>query len=364
MVEEKTSSLAGLTEKEVYSKSNKEIISTDLIDHLIDEWITISNQKIPRIKPQKTWKDLLGTLQVRLGFNRMSYKIPTGLYAIGHPKDTSKVIVSANYKLTFDVIRQALVGENVWLLILDTKGINVWCAAGKGTFGSKELIYQIEKCQLKKLVNHRNLILPQLGATSMEPHLIKKYTGFDITYGPIRAADLKPFLKSRQVTEKMRQVNFNIMDRLILTPIELIHNLSFLIGFLVIATLLNVIVSINLFYLVPGLTLAIIISSVIFPIALPYLPFKSFSMKSIPLIIPYLYLLNQTSLYPMNQSIYYKGSHFILLSLLIMYQSFNFTGSTTFTSFSGVKKESQYLTILSVSALLIAMILIILGGVL
>ena len=69
----------------------------------------------------------------------MAYTVEPGLYSVGNPGNDSPVLVSANYKLTFDVLRRNLAGLNCWLLILDTKGINVWCAAGKGTFGTDEL---------------------------------------------------------------------------------------------------------------------------------------------------------------------------------------------------------------------------------
>jgi hypothetical protein len=39
----------------------------------------------------------------------------------------------------------------------DTKGINVWCAAWKGTFGTEELIRRIETSGLAAVVSHRTL---------------------------------------------------------------------------------------------------------------------------------------------------------------------------------------------------------------
>jgi len=42
-------------------------------------------------------------------------------------------------------------GRNLWILILDTKGVNVWCAAGKGTFGTEELVFRIADECLSKL---------------------------------------------------------------------------------------------------------------------------------------------------------------------------------------------------------------------
>jgi len=88
--------------------------------------------------------DRLGAWKVRWGIGRMDYAVEPGLYAVGKPDENAPVLVSANYKLTFDTLRMNLSGLDCWLLILDTRGVNVWCAAGKGTFGTDELINKLE----------------------------------------------------------------------------------------------------------------------------------------------------------------------------------------------------------------------------
>jgi len=107
---------------------------------------------------------------VRWGINRNKYRVGPGLYAVGTPGPESEVFVTANYKLTFDILRKNMTGLNVWILVLDTKGVNVWCAAGKGTFGTKELVSRIRLVSLERIVNHKRLILPQLGATGVAAH--------------------------------------------------------------------------------------------------------------------------------------------------------------------------------------------------
>ena len=72
----------------------------------------------------------------RWGINRMAHRVEPGLYALGNPTRDSSVFVTANYTLSFDALRAALDGRDVYILVLDTQGINVWCAAGKGTFGT------------------------------------------------------------------------------------------------------------------------------------------------------------------------------------------------------------------------------------
>ena len=91
----------------------------------------------------------------------MGHRRDPGLYLIGDPTPDSPVIVTANYTLSVDAVRAALAGIDCYLLVLDTKGINVWCAAGKGTFGTAELVRRIARTGLSEIVRHRTLILPQ-----------------------------------------------------------------------------------------------------------------------------------------------------------------------------------------------------------
>ncbi len=171
---------------------------------IIDQ-IDTSIGKIPVVPEALNFKDRIGTLKVRLNIGRMNYVIGTGLYAVGNPDAGSPVLVSANFKMSFDYLRRELQDIDAWILVLDTKGINVWCAAGKGTFGTDELIRQIREVRIDRVVNHRQLIVPQLGAPGVAAHLVKEATGFKVIYGPIRAADITAFLEAgNKATEEMR----------------------------------------------------------------------------------------------------------------------------------------------------------------
>ena len=152
----------------------------------------------------------------------MRYLIAPGLYRIGQPDSNSPVLVTANYKLTVDAVRRSLIGLNVWMLVLDTKGVNVWCAAGKGTFGTKELVRRIEVTNLANFVQHRRLVLPQLGAVGVAAHDVKNATGFFVHYGPVRAADISAYLAAgMRATPAMRRVTFDWKDRLTVAPMEI-----------------------------------------------------------------------------------------------------------------------------------------------
>jgi CO dehydrogenase/acetyl-CoA synthase gamma subunit (corrinoid Fe-S protein) len=110
-----------------------------------------------------TFEDRWINLMAHLGINRNSYRVDPGLYSLGTPNQDSPVFVTANYSPSFRALRTALKGIDSHILVLDTKGVNVWCAAGKGTFGTDELVLRIEEASLGEVVKHRRVILPQAG---------------------------------------------------------------------------------------------------------------------------------------------------------------------------------------------------------
>ena len=79
----------------------------------------------------------------------MNYTVNPGLCRVGNPDDASPALVTANYKMSFDRLRKELSGLDAWIMVLDTKGINVWCAAGKGTFGTEEAVRKIGEVGLR-----------------------------------------------------------------------------------------------------------------------------------------------------------------------------------------------------------------------
>ena len=145
-----------------------------------------------------------------------------GLYAVGAASADSPVLVTANYKLTFDTLRRELAGVDAWVLVLDTRGVNVWCAAGKNLFSHDELALRVQRTGLERVVRHRRLILPQLAATGVSARQVKKKCGFEVVWGPVRARDIHDFLRNGMKAEQaMRRVTFTFGERLVLVPVEL-----------------------------------------------------------------------------------------------------------------------------------------------
>lgn len=300
-----------------------------------------------QINSKWTGTDYLGMLKVRSSIGRNNYKVQPGLYKLGVPVKESPVFVTANYKLTFDIVRRDLEGIDAWILVLDTKGINVWCAAGKGTMGTQELLNRIKITGLHTYVSHRKIVLPQLAAPGIAAHEIKKGSGFKVIYGPVRSADIPAFLKQNFIcTEEMRQVNFSFKDRLILTPVELSNSLKYLaIGLLIILGISGLsrkgyeptlLISSGLKSMIV-LLLAYVSGAFIAPVMLPWVPFRMFSLKGIIVGLTGFFLAFSLNL--VGPNLFEVVGWLLLSASVASFLAMNFTGSSTFTSLSGVKKE-------------------------
>ena len=274
----------------------------------------------------------------RWGINRSGHRIEPGLYALGRPDPAAPVFVTANYTLSFDALRSALSERDAYILVLDTRGVNVWCAAGEGTFGTDELVRRVEATGLCDVVNHRTLILPQLGAPGVAAHEIKQRTGFRVEYGPVRAADLPEYLKTHHATPEMRRVRFNLANRLVVIPVD------FVAGLLPLAIAMAVAYLLGGWLSAAAAASAILAGIVLFPILLPWLPTRDFSTKG--------FLLGFLVALPFALLVFQHGAGLTwwlrtasaLTQLLIWpavtaFVALNFTGSTTFTSRTGVRRE-------------------------
>jgi len=295
----------------------------------------------PTIAPTRTrltaadrWDHFLA----RVGVRRGEHRVEPGLYALGSPTPASPVFVSANYTLSFDALRSSLDGIDGYILVLDTKGINVWCAAGKGTFSTDEIVNRVFATHLKEVVSHRKLILPQLGAPGVAAHAVKKRSGFWVEYGPVRAADLPEYLKTHTATPQMRKVTFSLRDRLVLTPVDLTRLFPYTLAAALVL------------YFVGGWTAslaaitAVLAGTILFPALLPWIPTHNFSTKGFLLgaLAALPFVLSPFIRHP-DWSWYHRlgqALEFLLaMPAVTAFIALNFTGSTTFTSRSGVKRE-------------------------
>ena len=327
----------------------------------------------PKIrKTISSWNagDYFGAILCRISNRyRMRYRVDPGLYSLGSPTAEAKVFVTANYKLSFDHLRKGLNGLDAWILVLDTKGINVWCAAGKGTFGTDELVRRIGSEKLAEKVSHKNIIVPQLGAPGIAAHEVKKKTGFKIVYGPIRSKDIQAFIVNNNVvTPAMRSVTFTLSERTVLAPLEVVAIVKkAIVPLLVVALVMGLQKQGIMFHQMETLTMPIIIAlaaaiitgCVLHPLLLPFLIVRSFALQGLFLGLLVSVCLHFSGMFS-NVSVFGQAMTYVLISALSSYLAFNFTGSTPIANKSGVKKELKIAVPLYIGAAVAVLLLLVL----
>jgi len=318
---------------------------------------------VPQISSELNLADRLGACKARWGIGRMSFMVPPGLYAVGMPTPADPVVVTANYKMSYDIIRRALAGRNVWLLVLETYGINVWCAAGKGTFGTGELVRRIASSGLAEVVTHRRLLLPVLGAPGVSAHEVARRSGFSISYAAIRASDLPGYLDNgMNSTPAMREMTFTFYERLVLIPVELVtalKSIALVSGglFLLFAVAGNLAAGVMALLAWLGACLAGIAAG---PLLLPWLPGRSFALKGAVAglawsVLFYLFAGGEA------WGVWLTAAAFLALPSVSAFYTLNFTGCSPYTSRSGVKKEMRIAIPAMGGALLVGLVLLLAG---
>ncbi len=165
------------------------------------------------------WTEALGEIYSYITLAFRDCPIRPGLYRFGNPTKDSPVLVTANYLLTFTSVRKHLKGLDCYLLVIDSRGINVWCSAGKGNFSAAEIANSLRATRVGDIVETRRLILPKLSANGVRYREIKRLTGWNAVFGPVYARDISEYLRAGCVaSDDMRRVRFDLADRLWVAP--------------------------------------------------------------------------------------------------------------------------------------------------
>jgi acetyl-CoA decarbonylase/synthase complex subunit gamma len=308
---------------------------------------------VPRARTALGLRDQMGAIKARWGLGRMRFSVPPGLYAVGSPGAQSPVLVSANYKLSFDRLRGVLSGRDVWILVLDTHGINVWCAAGKGTFGTDEIVRRVQGAALDRVVHSRTLVVPQLGAPGVSAHLVRQRCGFRVVYGPVRAEDLPVFLDAGMTAEpEMRRVRFGLRDRAVLIPVELVMGAKYALLLAAAILLLGGLGSHGYSLArvratgLPGAGLILgsfLCAVVLGPTLLPWLPGRAFSIKGAALGLVQVGVWAVLGWPGVGAPVSWLPvvAFTLIVTAMNSFVVMNFTGASTYTSLSGVLREMR-----------------------
>ncbi len=139
----------------------------------------------------------------------------TGLFPLGNPDPDAPLLLTGNFRLTVARVKRAMAGRDAWLLVADSAGVNVWCAATGGHFTTHDVVNALKTTGVADRVAHRRVVLPQLAATGIDGAEVRERTGWRVIWGPVRANDIPAFLDAgRKADDAMRQVTFPWRERL------------------------------------------------------------------------------------------------------------------------------------------------------
>lgn len=156
------------------------------------------------------WVNVIQTL-----LRMLPFPCNTGLVRIGNPDRNSPVLLTCNFRLTVERVKRTLEGIDAYLLIANSRGINVWCAASGGHLTDHDVISVIKTSGIEDLVDHRQVVLPQLAATGVEGQVIQQKAGWKVVWGPVQAARIPAFLSGGlRKSVEMSTVSFRWPQRL------------------------------------------------------------------------------------------------------------------------------------------------------
>ncbi len=123
-----------------------------------------------------------------------SYAMEPGLYFTGPAYDPdAPLLVTGNYLLSVQAVVRGVAGRPVRLLLVDTDGINVWCASGKGRFSAELIVRELSRYDDALLGERPRLVLPKLGLSGVKLQTLRAL-GMNPVIGPVHARDLPAFL--------------------------------------------------------------------------------------------------------------------------------------------------------------------------
>ncbi len=287
-----------------------------------------------RIRPVDYAKAFVAWLH---GFRR-TYAVAPGLYYTGDHYDLdTPLLVTANYHLSVFLVTRRVRAANARLLVIDTDGINVWCAAGKGRFGNEQILSQIDRYPRKLLTAkiHLSLVLPKFGMSGVDLHALRQY-GLAPVVGPLYAKDLPDYLSTPPLRHRrVDRVHFGLQSRVFIL-------LPGLIQLTALSALLTAAISLVGYPLGAPIQLGVIgvvtTLGVAYPLLFPLIPARRFAIKGLLLalvivtVLLSMAFLGAVSLLSMWFAVPFTLAAGILVGL-------EFTGNSAVSNYSRVKRE-------------------------
>ena len=120
-----------------------------------------------------------------------------GIYEIGGPNESSPVLITSNFSLTYFIVSGEVETSRVpsWLLVKDTEGLSVVTAWAAGKFVADAIAPFVKKCGIADRVKHHKLVIPGHAAAE-SGGLEEELPGWEILVGPREGSHIPAYLKT------------------------------------------------------------------------------------------------------------------------------------------------------------------------
>lgn len=297
------------------------------------------------------------------GFKKI-FEINPGLYYTGQKYDLFfPVLVTCNYHLTVFLLWRIVRNRNLRILVIDTKGINVWCSSGKGQFNASEILKQLKRYPATALFGIRKLeiILPKLSLSGVK--LSKLRNNYIIPrIGPIYMKDIPEYLDKKPLKDRVEdRYKFSLKDRLFTLPSSCIQFMKYSLMFSLGLFILNYFKKTGIYWQTLIISFVIAVFYIIF---FPVLPTKKFTLKGLFLA---LFLIVVAFLYNFQFHAFDRGafSFYLLYTIGIsIWFGLYYTGNSGVSNYSLVKKEITTFLPIAFVVMVVSIGVILLKGVL
>ena len=295
---------------------------------------------------------------------RKTFVIEPGLYYTGEKYNIdSPLLVTCNYHMTVFWLWRFLKKRSVRLLVIDTKGINVWCSAGKGQFSAGNIVKQLNRYD-DNIINTKDkleIVFPKLSLSGVSIPKLKSYSIKPII-GPIYARDLPEYLDNQPLRDRVNdKFKFSFTDRLFTLAPSVIQFTKYLILMFAALFIWHYFFNTGIYWQVLPIGILFGISYIIL---FPLLPTKKFTVKGLTLflffgLMLFYYFISTSHTMDTLTLLFYLS----FMSATSIFFSLYYTGNSGVSNYSLVKKEIIHFLPVSVILYVTAITIIIIIGV-
>jgi acetyl-CoA decarbonylase/synthase complex subunit gamma len=117
------------------------------------------------------------------------------VYAVGEPNESSPLMFTTNFSLTYYSLESDVEASRVpsYILVVDTEGTSVLTAYSGDKLNEKVVAQAMQKHEVAKLVKHRKLIIP--GYVAVMSGKLEEATNWEVMVGPRECSMLPKYLQ-------------------------------------------------------------------------------------------------------------------------------------------------------------------------